>query len=238
MTRKWRGIAVLTAIAAFAAVNAGQAFATETLYFLPQSGKFPIKKVAVKGSVMLFTEAGATSQRSCTSVTGEGEITNRRTAKLKLTLKGCGAINSLCHSKGAAEGEVVTGTLPVELVYTSKEHHEAALDINYEEPGTGTKQLISWECTSGLLGEIPGGVRGSILAPVTPVNSMVATHALSLKAKEERQTPSTYETETGSKFEAFPEVSLLAPETYAKGSMTGSLELTTSKEEGNVEIKA
>jgi hypothetical protein len=232
-------LAVVVAACALSAVAVSTAAASETLSFVPQSGKFPVKKVTVKGSEVSFTEEETTY--TCSSTAGEGEITAAKTAKLKFAFKECrpNGPGSECKSTGAKLAEIVTGTLPVELVYTNKAKHEAALDLNYTAPTEkGRKTLASWSCsppeTTGL------GIRGSILAPVTPVNTATLTHKLTLKGGKlgvEYQEPRKYETETGEKFEAFPELNLLGFWSE-DGNVTTGLELTTTSTEGTVEIKA
>jgi hypothetical protein len=239
MTRKWSSIAVLAAIAAFAAINAGQAFATETLSFSPLSNKFPVH-ASVKGGSLTLTQEGEKTI-VCSKSSGEAEITGHKTAKIKLTLSSCGSGFSTCNTHGAASGEIKTEALPVELVYVSKEKHEAGLDINYQTPPAEKGQLVSYECE--LLGskQTGYGVRGSIVAPVTPVNTDVMTHKAKLAKNATYawiQSPVSYETETGTSFKAFPEVALTSPNTYYEGSVTDELEITSLESQGPVEIKA
>src|ERR1700677_1732767 len=74
----------------------------------------------------------------CYDGSGEGEIaTGGPTATIKLHFKSCYSFNdSLCTSSGAERGEVVTNSIPVRLVYLSKEKHEAALVLNYHNKPT------------------------------------------------------------------------------------------------------
>jgi hypothetical protein len=238
MTRKWRGIAVLAALAAFAALNAGQALATETLAFVPHSGKFPVKNVSAKASELLFNEEG--SSYGCGATTGEGEITSAKAGWLKLKLTGCKEVISheSFNSPGAKAGEVITEKVPVELVYSSKSKHEAALDLNYQAPSEKAKTFMTWE----LAGYKGCGVRGPVLAGVTPVNSAVTTHKAKLQVESSGlQTLYQYETEAGSKYKAQPEVNL-ACDFWGEGGVgsTGgqTVELSTTVGEGALEIKA
>jgi len=224
-------------VLALSGVAASTAAATETLSFVPKSGLFPVKKVTMKASTVKFAQGEAIIPYSCGSLTGEGEITGHKTAKMKLTLKTCQQAGggTTCQSTGAKEkGEIVTATLPVELVYISKAHHEAGLDINYEG-----LQLASWNCVNILGKESTGfGIRHSMLAPITPVNTQTLTYKYTLSESKGLQTPASYETEAGSSFEAFPEVALLST-SYSKGAVsTGTQELKFSASEGEVEVKA
>jgi hypothetical protein len=235
MTRKWRGIAVIAAIAAFAAVNAGQAFATETLSFTPQSNKYPVKNVTLTGGSLSITEGQGESAFTvtCSSVTGEGEITHAKTATMTLHLKGCTRSGTSCVTE--EKGEVVTSPLPVQLVYVSKERHEAALDFNYNEPKSPVKQFAKWVC--GKI--VAGGIRGAVIAPVTPVNTMGSAFAVKFVegAVRGEQVPTKYQTESGESFEAFPEVNFFGT-SYFKGSLADTLTLTVPEREGKLEIKA
>jgi hypothetical protein len=239
MTQRWRILAALVAVLALSGLTAGQAAAAETLSFVPQF-KFPLK-ASVKGNFMTFYEGS--EAYGCESVGGELEVTGHKTAKIKLVLKGCNTpTGAHCQSEGAASGEIKTASLPVELVYTNKEHHEAGLDINYAEAGKTAGQLAAWGCKGILGGETKGlGIRGSLIAPATAVNVQAATHTLTLShvAKSETQSPRSYETEAGKLYAAFPELALVASEDYLEGSVTDEkIEVTSIAGEGNLEIKA
>jgi hypothetical protein len=240
MAQRWRILAALVAVLALSGLTAGQAAAAETLSFVPQSNKFPLK-ASVKGNFMTFYEAS--EAYGCETVGGELEVTGHKTAKIKLVLKGCNTpTGAHCQSEGAASGEIKTASLPVELVYTNKEHHEAGLDINYAEAGKTAGQLAAWGCKGILGGETKGlGIRGSLIAPATAVNVQAATHTLTLShvAKSETQSPRSYETEAGKLYAAFPELALVASEDYLEGSVTDEkIEVTSIAGEGNLEIKA
>lgn len=234
MKRQWKILAALIGVIAFAGLGGGQAVAAETLAFVPHSGKFPVKKVTVKGGGVLFHEDGDVIGCGSTT-TGEGEITGPKIAWLKLHFTGCKEnFGTEFHTPGAKNEEVITEKLPVELVYTSKEHHEAALDLNNK---SGT--FATWEYPGFYSG---CGMRGPVLSPVSPVNSSVLTHTLTLHVTtsgEEIQTPSRYESEAGTKFSAVPEVNMFCSG-FLNGGITneGKLEISTSAAEGAVEIKA
>jgi hypothetical protein len=222
---------------ALGAVVASTAAASETLSFVPHSGKFPVKKVTVKGNNMFFEEEG-TGYHCASGITGEGEITGSKTAWLKLHLTECLAEGQEFTSPGAKPGEIVTEKLPVQLVYVSREHHEAALALNYQPPAEKLKMFATWE--PRFLHE-ECGIRGPVLAPVSPVNSSVLSHSLTLAlSKSGIQQPSAYETEAGSKYLAAPQMNILCGTGYSEGGISTSnkLEISTSTTEGTVEIKA
>jgi hypothetical protein len=229
-------LAVMIGVLALAGLaGASSAVAAETLSFIPASGKFPVKTTVKGGIVALQVESNG---YDCTSVTGEGEITGHKTGKMKFKFKGCGTGITECQS-GAVKGEIVTETVPVELVYISKEHHEAGLDFNYEEPTEGfpppAHQFASWSC--GGFGKY--GIRRSIIAAVTPVNTSALSHTKFSENGTHHgiQNPIAYETEAGKRFEAFPEMALVT-EKYSEGSLASQLEMTTTAGEGKIEIKA
>jgi hypothetical protein len=228
-------MAILFAIMAFAAINAGQAFATETLAFVPHSGKFPVKGVTVKASEVFFNQEGTTY--GCGATTGEGEITSAKAGSVKLRLTNCKepASGTTFNTPGAKAGEIISEKVAIQLVYASKEKHEAALIVN-----SGEKLFMSWEIAG--FGYKGCGVRGPVLGAVTPVNSAVLTHTLKLKVSVSGlQTPSKYETEAGGKSTALPETNLFCS-VWSQGGLgtTGgeNVELTTNATEGALEIKA
>lgn len=235
MRKHWRLIAALAGALALAGLTAGQAVAAETLEFVPKSGLYGMK-VAVKGGAMEFYDSGF--QYGCSgTTTGTGEITSKKAGWVQLELTKCRAEGKAVHNHGKGEA-ISTEKLPFELVYTSREHHEAALDINYQLPTEKTLNwLVGWELESR-----PNcGIRGPVLSPATPVNSQVAAFSLALRVEKKLQTPSQYETEAGSKFSAAPETNMLCfSETWEKGgiSTAAKLELTTAPGEGDLEIKA
>jgi hypothetical protein len=229
-----RTLTGLTAALALTAITATTATAA-----LPEFNYKGLPRFTLKGSKVAFDEAGGHSY-SCEVSKGEGKITGKKTATATLTLNKCSApLGATCQSTGASIEEIKTGTLPVELVYTSKANHEAGLIFNYE----ATKKnplttFASWYCESLLGGKTTGlGVRGSIIAPVTPVNTKTGSYTTKFEATKEVQSPTTYETETGEKLTAFPELALIS-EHFAEGAMTNQWTLTNIASEGEFEIKA
>jgi hypothetical protein len=228
--------AAVFAALALSAVAASTAAASETLSFIAQSGKFPVKTTVKGGNVTLRV---GSEGYTCISSAGEGEITGHKTGKMKFRFKECGRSGVKCQS-GEVTGEIVTETVPVELVYISKEHHEAGLDFNYEEPTEPfpppAHQFASWSC--GGFGKF--GIRRSIIAAVTPVNTSTLSHTVKFSENATLhgiQNPTAYETEAGKRFEAFPEMDL-ETEGYFEGSLASQLEMTTTVGQGQVEIKA
>ena len=248
MTHKSRMFVAVVAALVLSGALASQALATETLSFISQSGLYPIKSVTVKShsgyNIQFYQEK--TDYYGCGSLTGEGEFTSHKAGKMKFTFKECNlGTGGQCQSSELTPGEIKTGTLPVELVYTSKAKHEAALDLNYEEPTEvfpppTHKTFAKWECRNGLA-TTKSGIRGSILVPITAVNTQSNAFKLGLVAEKGVQSPSSYETEAGKVYKAFPETALISTtEFYSEGAVGSMqpLELTTPKIEGTFEVKA
>jgi hypothetical protein len=240
-------VSVMAALALSGAL-ASQALATETLSFISQSGLYPIKKVTVKShsgyNVEFYQEK--TAYYGCGSLTGEGEFTSHKAGTMKFTFKECRLpTGGSCQSSELTPAEIKTGSLPVELVYVNKAKHEAALDLNYEEPTEvfpppTRKTFAKWECRNGLA-YTKSGIRGSILVPITPVNTQSNAFKLSLVAEKGVQSPSSYETEAGKVYKAVTETALISTTEFYSEGAAGSmqpLELATPKIEGTFEVKA
>ncbi len=232
-------LAVVMSALAAGTLAVASASATETLAFIPHSGKFPVKGLTAKGGGILFNDE-STSYGCGKVASGEGEITGPKTGWLKLRLTECReAFGTSYNSPGAKAEEIITEKVPIQLVYKSKEHHEALIDLNYQPPGElKRKAFMTWEIPS--FGYKGCGVDGPVLSPVTPVNTAVLTHKLTLQTEGYRQSPAVYETEAGSKYSAFPETNLFC-DVWTEGSIedfSQSIEISTNTTEGALEIKA
>jgi hypothetical protein len=200
--------------------GADQVFSTTATPGLPEFGHTNLK-YTLAGGFATF-ENNQRESLSCSASTGEGEITGAKTATGKLKLTGCAINGTRCQTQGAMAGEIVTGTLPVELVYISKERHEAGLVFNFQ-----SSTFASWSCgiTNGF------GMRLSVIALVTPVNSNVATHTVTLAktANIGEQNPTKYENGEGQLITAWPEMAVLNSEHYFQGDLTEQYTLTTAE---------
>jgi hypothetical protein len=236
MRNRWKIIAAVLGVLALSGLAAGQAIAAETLSFAPKSGKFPAKVTFTSGAIT-FDAEGATTSIECSKGTGEGSVTGHKAATMSLTLTGCGAALGTTCSNTSTTGEIKLTSLPIELVYVSKAHHEAGLDINY---GESPRQIATWKCEQLGVKQTGFGIRGSIVAALTPVNTETYTHAVKLAhnaTTEWLQSPTSFENEAGSVFKSFPELALTS-ETYREGDMVGELTMKTPTEIGEMEIKA
>jgi hypothetical protein len=179
--------------------------------------------VTLKGGEVRFTSRNGAGY-GCAGSSGEFHITGVKTATVQLTFTQCEGPNLVhCQSPGSPAGEIRTGTLPVELVYLSKERHEAGLDVNYGTPKSTT--IAKWTCgfAEGL------GIRNYILAPVTPVNTKTTSFTVKFaEAGQGEQNPRFYEGEAGEKVFAFPEEALLSS-FYEEGMFRDLVKLTAKE---------
>ena len=211
----------LIAVLALGALSAAPAFAG-----LPEFGKLN----SGNRKLTLTSSSGTAFENynfifRCDSSSGTGELTGAKTGTIILKFTGCVLNRASCSSPGDSPGEITTASLPAELVYTSKEKHEAALVVNYKQT-----DFAAWRCEAAS----EGGIHGSIIAPITAVNTKTTSHALDFVAKEYTQQPTSYENEEGTKVAAAPTMSILG-EPFLEGSLADAFTATTKE---GLEIKA
>jgi hypothetical protein len=179
------------------------------------------------GEVKFKTNSGLSY--GCASSKGEGSVTGAKTATAKLTFKGCRAGFTPCQSEGAAAEEIKTGSLPVELVYISKEKHEAGLVFNYKPPLPFT--FAKWACNG-----TSQGIRNSIIAALTPVNTNTFSHTVTFAETNKAgiQNPTQYEDEEGKLITAWAEMQIVSTN-WLQGALVNQLTLTTPEP---LEVKA
>jgi hypothetical protein len=205
--------------------GADQVFSTTAVPGLPEFSPASKTLYTVKGSLVSFrTTAGLTY--TCTASKGDGEITGAKSATAKLTFTGCGTATVKCQSEGAQSGEIKTGTLPVELVYVSKEHHEAGLVFNFKASAFAT-----WACNG-----TAQGIRNSIVATLSPVNASTTSHTVTFAETTTPgiQNPTQYENDEGKLVSAWAEMQIVSS-AWLQGSLVNQLTLTTPEP---LEVKA
>jgi hypothetical protein len=232
-----------TAVLGFAGLaGSSAALATETLSFVPQAGKFPYRMSVSGPGEWSFAQSGGGPIITCTGTASNSklEITGHKTALLTVGMTLCATnINHWHTSNTKNSSEILIEKVPVDLVYVSKEHHEAALDLNYYKPGGAIPLLFHAENETGSTGWY---IRNSVVAAITSVNK--AEEAFSVKLatgtglKISEQIPKAYETEAGMRFTAFPEESLVSAENYFEAGVSHKMELKSDPGEGKLEIKA
>jgi hypothetical protein len=215
MRSRYRTVLVVLA-AVFAVSVVGAASASAALpEFVPGAGeKLPI---ALEGS---FPTAKAISLETeieawggiCEGVKSSGSITGAKTLSLSLTLQNCKVDSGEgCETEGSEEGlETLSGS--ASLVYVDK----------------ATKQVAALLTPSASVVRCAGEklkVKGSLLIPLTPVNTKTSKPGFILKKSGLAHNEITsYENEKGEIKKAFLEVN------YGAGYFQCSLELNGGKE--------
>ena len=231
---RYRTILVALTTALILSATAAATASAALPEFTDATGKTNMKFTLKGGPVTFETPAPRTF--ICGKASGEGAQTGKKTATATLTFTNCEDEGDSCETSGAKSGEIKAGPLPVELVYTSKEHKEAALIFNYHEHEPKATFVI-WECDGGLATGL--GVKGSLIAPITPVNTQSETHTFKFAStKRGLQSPTEYETEAGAKAKAFPELALLTSSFFEEGDLKSEWIMTDKPGEGTLEIKA
>jgi hypothetical protein len=210
--------AVLVALVGMLALSAfASASASATLPdFHPEGTKISPVNFTVAGGKMNFPVGGFLL--SCAQSTGTGSITGAKTGTAKLTLEECrGPLGETCQSGSHSKGIIVTESLPIVLVYTTKEPtKQVAIDF-----GSQASTFMTYNC---------GGVtvtRGRILAPITPLDTLTKTFTAKLSEVKGRQTPTeNYNEALTGKEESFPEVSWNGGAFHEEEALTGNLTLT------------
>ncbi len=223
------GVIAVLALSVLASASASAA--------LPEfkGAEFP-ERITFSGTEVEITNTiweGLESPR-CASGEGEGNITGAQTATVKLHFNKCASASTgSCMSRGAKSEEIVTSSMPAQLVYLSKEKHEAALVIDYStKKASEMTPFAEWECNT--LGGL-NAVRGPIVVPIA-TNKKQKTYTLSLAATKGKQTPSAYENAEGKQVSAYPEAEVGNGGGWNPGSMTaGKFEMTAR---AAIEIKA
>jgi hypothetical protein len=207
--------------------STGSTLAFETLgvEFSANALKAPASKFTTTGGSVKFETTSGTNY-GCSTSSGKGEFLTAKTATITLTFKGCSDNGFKCTSEGAEAGTIATASLPVELVYLSKEKHEAGLVVNYH----GTS-LAKWRCEGGVSS---AGIDESIVVPITPVNTSTKSFTIDFAGKSGIQQPSWYESAEGTKITDYPTMSLLG-DGYQEGSLTDAMTLATLEK---IEVKA
>jgi hypothetical protein len=202
-------------------------FWTAPVAGLPEFSKEALHKPAnaftVEGSTVVLKEVTG-SNFTCDSVKAEGKFLTAKTASIAFKFFNCGVSGAFCKTIGAGEGEITTGTLPAELVYLSKEKHEVGLVVNYH-----ATEFATWTCPTVK----EGGIDGSIIVPIAPVNTKTASFTLGFAGKEGVQQPSSFEG-AEEKVSAFPTMSLFGG-SFEEGSLGSSMTISDLEK---VEIKA
>jgi len=189
-------VAVLTVAMALLLVPAGASAASPVLEFVVPGNHLPVS-FETKSGPLIAEMAKFESLVHCEASSGEGEITGPRSTVSEYTFTGCATergSHAKCQSEGASEGEITTGPIEADLVYTDQAKHEVAMLL---DPGGGT--YIAFKCG----GESAKGL-GPFLAPGSPVNTEASVFTVKLEQSESLQMPDEYEGAGGEKLTAIP----------------------------------
>jgi hypothetical protein len=144
------------------------------------------------GAVTLETVGKA--KVKCAASQGSGEYTGAKSATLGVTLTGCKAEagKQACSSAGASEGEIVASGLAATLGFVEANETEGVV-----------KDVVGWDLAHepSLIAAQCGAskealtVTGSVIAPVSAVDKMLASYTLKAKATKGKQSPEEFEEE-------------------------------------------
>ena len=155
----------LVAVFALSAIAASAASAALPEFKAP----FPKKFTGGNEGPMFMKGPESTDTLLCTKGAAYGgEITGIKKGSMTMRFKACeGPGGRECQTAGANPGEVVTSALGMELGYINKK----AKEVGVRFWGTGGTEGVFFaevECGSG---EISLRIKGSIIAPITPVDT-------------------------------------------------------------------
>jgi hypothetical protein len=210
-------VAVLITALVLGAVGVASASAATPEFTLKAGESFPASigstlhagKVTFGWNTQLWGE--------CSENKTEGSITGAKTASLTLEWAGCRDGTTSEHSEGAAEGHiVVTGT--GQLTYISRDAEQVGIVLSLKEAKVwigGSEDII---------------LNGSLLIPITPLNSETSKlalpiHSVGLGVQE----VITYEAEGRYQLSAFPLILFGTSSKSAGLEVSGTNELTTGK---------
>lgn len=127
---------------------------------------------------------------TCKAETSHGEFTSAKTVgNVAVTFTGCEALEFLCKTTGAAEGEIAVNLLSGTLRWETATKSKVAIDLI---PQTG-ELFVEFNC-----GPIPVAVRGSVMTNI-PANKIETVFEEKFTAKSGKQKPEYYYTATGEK---------------------------------------
>jgi hypothetical protein len=216
MTRKGRTmLTALVAVFTMGVLAAASASAwAASPEFVPKAGEnFPISIAnSLHAGTVSFSWPSMT-WGTCSSNKTEGTITSAKAVSLTLEWTGC---SSGWHSEGAPEGHIiVTGTGSLSYISRSSGQVGVVLAIKEVKLLTGSSYIK---------------LRGSLVIPITPLNTEASKFALPIHEKGlGEQEFASYESESGKVIEARPQIEFGSAFKKAAIEVQGSNELTTGK---------
>ncbi len=129
---------------------------------------------------------------TCSASTSEGEYTGSKTQKLTLTLTGCQlgpkGKGGACQSASASSGEIRTASLEGQLEFIKENEEPATPEVGSDlKPSSGTN-IATFECGGKAV-----SVGGSVIVPVTALDTMASSFKYKALSSGGIQTPEEFE---------------------------------------------
>jgi hypothetical protein len=212
--------AALVAVLALGVVASASASAALP-EFVPGEGGFPIMlKGSVTGPASNFNIATGNVFGECHGYNINGEITGAKIGTLTIETKECAERSRHYHTQGAGEGDLVM-PYTASLVYINKATKEVGLLLKLPAPEVivrGNEKTLEL------------AIRGSILVPLTPVNTKTSKLGLTFEGTGGNQAVSVYENEKGEKQKAKLESEPVSGGWWTTAfNMSGQISLAASK---------
>lgn len=145
-------------------------------------------KVTASGGAATIEDV-AKHKITCTAESASGEYSGVKQLVGAIKLTGCELVGTgKCSSTGAAEGELVSGTLEGVIGFQDKETNKVGLELS----GAAEHEvLVEASCAGKSV-----VIKGAVIAPITTVNKMSSTFKLKYKATAGKQSPEHFEGES------------------------------------------
>ena len=141
----------------------------------------------------------------CEAMSGSGTFTNVKSGHLTLKLTGCTLVGLKCGTAKYSTGEIETKELSAEIAFPYPKEFNEELGVRLRDtafvlsPASG-EVFAEFKCEIAS----PIVLKGSVIAEVASIGTESSTVELAIKQKNDVQTPSEYETESGKVLAAHP----------------------------------
>jgi len=168
-------------------VESGQEFGK--FEWAPGTG--PNNKFTGAGKASTLETVGG-ARIKCVALSSAGEWTGTKTATMTTRFTGCQLVSNKqpCQSSGASGGEVVTAALEGSLGFIKDTFHEGpevSVGIDFKHEPT----IASAECGGAQPTAVT--ISGSLIAPITPIDSMATKSTIKAKAVGGLQSAEAFE---------------------------------------------
>jgi hypothetical protein len=127
---------------------------------------------------------------TCLESSESGEITGLKTATMAVSLTGCTHNKEPCQSAGAGSGEISIPSLSGELGFLEDRSTSEGTKVKVGLDLTHEPSIVSATCGSEAV-----TVTGSVIAPLSSIDKMVAANVVAPKQKAGVQLPESFEEE-------------------------------------------